>query len=493
MFEHDFFISYAHVDNERLHDPEHGWIDLLHGRLETRLEQILGEKPKIWRDPKLSGNDVFGETLIVELSKAALLVSVLSPRYLKSDWCRRELEEFYNRVAQSGRASIGGKSRIFKVVKTPVGIEEQPQHVQVMLGYEFYSLDAASTRFREFGQDDGAGRDQRYWDKLEDLAQDIKDLIERMRSESGIQSAPDVQASGKTIYLAETTSDLSEERDRIRRELSLHGHRILPDRPLPLNQQIRNEVAACLAESALSIHLIGASHGVVPEGESKSIVQIQHELASARGVTNGFSQIIWLPNGLSSPDERQQRFIEELLNHSGVTKGVELLQTRVEELKTFIHEKLNPPKPAPEPKPSSNGGSDHTLVYLVCDQPDYDRVAPIEDCLYQRGFEVLSMAGDVDQQAHKDNLLLCDAVLTYCGATTDGWLNLKKTDLIKLSGYGRTKPMLAKAFYISAPQTRIRDRFRIQDGLVIKNYGEFSPAWLDPFIEQIERAKGARQ
>ena len=46
MFEHDFFISYAHDDNERLHDPQHGWIDLLHRRLEIRLKQLLGEKPK---------------------------------------------------------------------------------------------------------------------------------------------------------------------------------------------------------------------------------------------------------------------------------------------------------------------------------------------------------------------------------------------------------------------------------------------------------------
>jgi hypothetical protein len=106
---------------------------------------------------------------------------------------------------------------------------------------------------------------------------------------------------------------------------------------------------------------------------------------------------------------------------------------------------------------------------------------------------VLLPAGNVDPQQHKENLLLCDAVLIYCGAAADSWLNLKKTDLIKLPGYGRTEPLLAKAFYIGAPQTSGKERFRILDGLVIKSYGEFSPASLDPFIEEIERAKGARQ
>src|SRR5262249_31628050 len=162
------------------------------------------------------------------------------------------------------------------------------------------------------------------------------------------------------------------------------------------------------------------------------------------------------------------------------------LRTKLEDLKTFVHEKLNPTKPPTEPKLSTNsyGANRPALVYLVCDQPDYDAVAPIEDCLFERGCEVLLLAGDVDPQMNKESLLLCDAVLTYCGNTTDSWLNLKKTDLIKLSGYERTKPLLAKAFYITAPQTSGKKRFRIQDGLVIKNYGEFSPPSLNPFIEQ---------
>src|SRR5262249_32434502 len=278
-------------------------------------------------------------------------------------------------------------------------------------------------------------------------------------------------------------------------ELQLNSHQILPDKPLPLNQHLRNEINSYLAESDLSIHLVGANRAIVPEDESKSIVEIQHELASARSQSPDFSQIIWLPAGLSSSNEHQQKFIEELLNHLGMTKGTELLRTKLEDLKTFVHEKLNPTKPPTEPKISTNGNGANSpaLVYLVCDQPDYDAVAPIEDCLFERGYEVLSLAGDVDPQMHKENLLLCDAVLTYCGNTTDFWLNLKKTDLIKLPGYGRARPMLAKAFYISAPQTSGKERFRIQNGLVIRNYGEFSPASLNPFVEQIERAKGAQQ
>src|SRR5438105_4949123 len=94
-FEHDLFISYAHLDNECLFDSDQGWIDLFHQRLVIRLAQLLGEKPRSWRDPKLSGNDEYGDVLLFRLSDVALMVSILSPRYLKSDWCQHELSEFH--------------------------------------------------------------------------------------------------------------------------------------------------------------------------------------------------------------------------------------------------------------------------------------------------------------------------------------------------------------------------------------------------------------
>jgi hypothetical protein len=81
-FEHDFFISYAHLDDESLVEGEPGWVARLHRLLEIRVGQLVGEKPKIWRDPKLQGNDYFADTLLERLPRIAALVSVLSPRYV---------------------------------------------------------------------------------------------------------------------------------------------------------------------------------------------------------------------------------------------------------------------------------------------------------------------------------------------------------------------------------------------------------------------------
>ncbi len=99
-YENHLFISYAHIDNYHFSGSAKGWVDLLHERLEIRLAQLLGKKPTIWRDPELKGNDVFNETIVIELSKTAILLSIISPRYLQSSSCRQELENFFRLAAQ---------------------------------------------------------------------------------------------------------------------------------------------------------------------------------------------------------------------------------------------------------------------------------------------------------------------------------------------------------------------------------------------------------
>ena len=137
----DIFISYAHIDDEALIAGESGWISEFHRSLEVRLGQLLGYRPNIWRDKKLDGNHVFSDEILQQLSEIALLVSVHSPRYVKSDWCVRELTEFYKIAENNIGATIGTRSRIFKVIKTPVDLSLQPPIIQGLLGYEFFKID----------------------------------------------------------------------------------------------------------------------------------------------------------------------------------------------------------------------------------------------------------------------------------------------------------------------------------------------------------------
>lgn len=492
-FENQVFISYAHIDNARFTEIENGWIDLLHEALDWRLPQLMGAPVKIWRDRKLGGNDVFDGTIHTELSRSATLLTVVSPRYFLSQSCREELDGFFQAAEQNGGVRRGDKHRVFKVMKTYVPLEEHPAELREMLGYEFYAIDQASGRFREYDNEIGprGEKDKRYWDRLEDLAQDICLLLKRMGQ--GQETTLPERIGGATIYLAETSSDLSDERDKVKRELQQYGHEVLPDKALPLQVPLlQDAVRDYLRRSRLSVHLIGENYGIIPEMETdRSIVRLQEELAIERGDDDQFSRLIWLPPGLQPKDERQKRFVIDLQNSFTSSNGSELLQVKLEDLKSIIQSKLTQKSKPPAPPAEETGA---VRVYLICDQSDVDAVSPLQEYLFQRRCEVtlpLSEGSETEViQDHKENLLLCDAVMIFQGRASEGWLRMKLRELIKLPGYGRTDPLRGKAVYIASPESPQKDRFQMHEALVIRNYAQFNPELVEPFVVKLRQARG---
>jgi TIR domain len=506
-YEDDIFISYAHNDNQALLEGQRGWIDNFHQALEKRLQVHLGAKAMIWRDPRLQGNEFFADTLVEQIPKVAILISVLSPSYINSDWCRKEMQLFSRIAGQTGGIRLGNKARIFKVEKISVPLDRHPPELQGMTGYQFYYLDEQAHRPRELSPESGPHAIE-YWQKIDDVAQDITSLLSEMKFQVGGGAAgavaggvelvaqptvasPDPDAS--TIYLAETSFDLSAQRDRIKRELQERGNIVLPDRPLPLNgPELQEAVREYLKTCKLSIHLIGANYGVIPEAADRSVVCLQNELAAERS-SNGssFARLIWMAEGLQAKEDRQQKFIEYLKYDQVAQQGADLLVTSIEELKTYIQDKLKPVlKPAP-PDENDEGGA--LRIYLIADKQDYDAIASLEDYFYNQGFEVTLPLMDGEEtevrEDHKESLLLCDAVMIFYGNASEGWLRTKLRDLQKIAGYGRTKPMLAKGIYVGGPETESKVRYRTHEALVMRNFGSFSADTLQPFIEKIQSTR----
>src|SRR2546423_1876360 len=496
-FEDDLFISYAHIDNQPLAEGLKGWVETFHERLKIRLEQLTGEPARIWRDRKLQGNDVFAETLVARLSKAAILVVVLSPRYVKSEWCLRELGEFCRAAETGGGLVVGDKSRAFKVVKFHVPLQEHPPQLRGVLGYEFFEYDAERGRAREFSPDVTPARDIRYWEKLDDIAYDIKQMLDTLARPPADASAPPPVAGAasevKTVYLSETTSDLSGERDLIKRELQQKGHVVLPDRELPLRgPSLRDALREYLTRSSLSIHLLGGNYGIIPEEENRSLAEIQSEAASA---VEELRRIVWMPVDLEPRDERQQQFVNHFRLGLNGHRQIEVLQTSLEELKKHIEERITGEQKPPPAADAAGGDGGPASVYLICDREDLADVTPLEDYLYGCGFNVFLPALEGDDSSiredHKANLIECDAALVYYGRASDVWLRMKQRELQKVAGYGRARPMLAKAIYIAGPPTPSKEHVRDHEAVVIKSFDAFSPERLAPFLEKA--GKGARR
>ena len=486
QFDRDLFISYAHIDNAALAADQEGWISTFHRGLEIRLAQLRGEKPRIWRDQKLQGNDDFSDTILEQFPNLAALVSILSPRYVKSAWCLRELEHFATAAAARGGLKIGDKARIFKVIKTYLPRDRHPQALDRLLGYEFFDVDDAG-RPREFSRLYGPEAERKFWAKLEDLAYDIHktlDILEALPEINGPAVVPDALAThAKVIYLAETTPDLKVAYEKVRRELEQAGHRVVPDQPVPNPPDFELAVDTYLAQSALSVHLLSPYSTPDVTLQPSTQEQIYRQLATVRtrdqidlakrcGQTRpDFARILWLPPDANIPD--LEDWVQALQNEP------DFVSTNLESLKDIIRDRLNPPA-----APTFDLPMDGTVqVYLDCDERDLETAAiePLYDWLEQNFRVVLPTDNDSGLTGSEALIQQCEAVLIYYGEASGLWLK-RRLLALKKTLYARPKPLRAKAIYAA---NRDRQIFSDPEVPVIEGFGGFEPNLLDVFLEQL--------
>ena len=180
-FTEDVYISYAEPDNQPPVEGEQGWVDTLHERLKVRLEQLTGGPVKIWHARNLSGDAMLGDILGATLSQTALFVAIVTPLYVRSEWCLNVLRNFVASAATQGVRLRGGRSRVFKVVKSPA--EEEPEGLRELPGYQLFEYDEARRESREFNPNVTPNKVQRYWDRLNDLVWDIKLVLDELKHE----------------------------------------------------------------------------------------------------------------------------------------------------------------------------------------------------------------------------------------------------------------------------------------------------------------------
>ena len=503
MSKYDIFISYGHIDDQDPAGDEKGWVDLFVERLPRLISSNLGYPPKIWRDERtLAGNAPLTAAIEEGITNATVFVPIISPRYIQSDWCRRELETFCKQPPIPGVPAH--RSRVFKVIKTPLLFhltKQEPEQLRELIGYAFYEMDGDMPV--EFSPDVVPSKDPRYWTALRRLAWDISTMLVGLQpDEKKPEAIPQpTNGSRKFVYLAETSSDLTQERDLVRDELLQRGYGVLPEDKLPAEEVKQTEAAALasLTRSVLSIHMIGKRYGSTPEDDARSIVSIQEDLAARRGGDDSsFARLLWMPQALMTPvmevsDERQKTFITDVQKR--VTAGSELLQTSVEDLKTRIVEKLNPPSTM-----SAKAATRSKLkrVYLICENRDRSFIRPIKEHLFNQKIEVITWLDDESagklMDYHHKNLRDCDAALVYFGNGDEPWVRKNLEDLEKAFGYGRDHDWCASAVYVGAPPNDQKEDFLTHMvPYIIRNYASFDPNDLRDFVTAVQSVEGGQQ
>src|SRR6185503_9116468 len=156
--------------------------------------------------------------------------------------------------------------------------------------------------------------------------------------------------------------------------------------------------------------------------------------------------------------------------------------------------RLAPPEPAKEKAAAPAGGI--ARIYLICDQADVEAARPVEDFLFDQGFEVVPTLFDEDETRarldHEESLCSCDAVLLFQGQAGETWLRRKLREIQKSAGLGRERPLLARGVYLGAPASALKDRFRTHEAEVFREpRSGFDGTVLAPFLAELSRRRRA--
>jgi hypothetical protein len=463
-YDHDIFVSYAHVDNvffldnARGREQPIGWVETLVTLLRKLLAQKFGraEAFSLWFDANdLRGNHTLTDEIAARVKHAALFLAILSRGYIESRWCQDEARLF-------GLTPGDLKRRVF-VVHTALRGEEiaVPPVLGGRRGYQFWYCDRTN-QVRNFATPAPHPDEVDFFRKIDDLACDLYDQCQVMRDgltrkptaapETATSVAP--AAAESAVLLAEVTDDLEFKRAEIQRYLEAHGVLVLPERTYPLGSaDFVAALDADLARSRLFVQLLGPIAGKRPSDLPGGYCWLQFESARRRGVPI----LQW-----RSPDF--DLAVIEWSRHREILELASVQASSLESFKRVITDALIPPPPVPSPRRGVGG---RPLVFLNTEPRHRAIAVQIRDAIGNRADWAVPLSEGSAEQVREDleqNLIECDAmVMIY--ADNPSWARTQLRQFRKHSPR-RERPVIAIPV-IDAPPPEKPDLGMSLDGLVM--------------------------
>ncbi len=148
-FDPDVFVSYSHGDPIGSRAPLRDWTQALVRRLTEGLHALETEFDglHVWMDPEIDPTACLTDELKGKASACGILMIVMSNRYLKSSWCKDELEWFKKQF--EGRAAEGGRVFVIRAQRTdenlwPDFLRDARGHA--MTGFPFFDPESGFPR-----------------------------------------------------------------------------------------------------------------------------------------------------------------------------------------------------------------------------------------------------------------------------------------------------------------------------------------------------------
>ena len=395
-FEHDVFVSYAHLDNESAAGRAGGgWVDVFVRRLEKQVKQRLGSKAvDLWSDPKHAGNQPLTRDILTAARDSALLMVVMSPSYLHSEWCARERNTFLE-VARDRVA----EGRIFIVRYLDVPREETPSDFGDLTGFPFFVEDRHVGATRPLGEPNRS--EPEFVRRIYNLSYQVAHEMTRLTAlaHGGTRKGAASQTEGPLVFVARATDDLEDREEQLRNHLMQAGVRV-PPRKLYMQADaagFESAVRADLEGCKLFAQLLSSARGrEMPFGGDKRLPALQCDVARRVGTKVVQSRDRALdPTTVADPIQR------------------EMLETAIacpiEEFKRMVVEEAQRQPPLSRSRPSG------VMVFVDADPRDRELARQIGEVLAGLGVACYwPLEAGAPDEIRKDleaNLSDCDGVL----------------------------------------------------------------------------------
>jgi len=213
---YDVFISYSHGDPRGTgRAPLANWTHRLIDELRQDIESTSTEFDHLalWddreADPALNLTPMLKDCV----SKSALLLIVMSPRYLASSWCKNELEWFGEELRQ--RCEGEGHTLVVRALPTkeemwPPPLKDTSGHS--LLGFWFHPR-PAKEGVKPFGWPDPRPSDREFFDALSRLSTIVMQRLRKLKERAALRTSvvrTYMPPKGKlTVYLHGREADIA--------------------------------------------------------------------------------------------------------------------------------------------------------------------------------------------------------------------------------------------------------------------------------------------
>jgi TIR domain len=437
-FAHDVFVSYAHADNQLVAGTEVGFISQLVGDLRTEVGRKVGKALDVWWDHyKLSGNTRVTPEIMRAAGDCASIIVVVSPAYLRSEWCDHELREFAE-VLQARQN--GHPGAIFVVSIEPIDQGKLPASLRDLTGYPFYrSLDDGRTT-RPLRTELSTDKEP-YYNRLSQLVQNITDYLEGLLSLRQAASAPvgaPADASKPCVLLLEVTDDLVQRRAELKDYLEQAGIVVLPEKRYSRDdlKLHREQMLADLERSRACVQILGPLAGDRSD-HPRGMIWFRYETIRDSGTSRAFVQ--WRDPDLNVEAITDADARELIAAPSVRTDRFPDLRRAVAELA------LKPPE---QGRPTKD--RDVVSVFVNSDPLDRQFGDDVARWLSDHGFLVLEPPQSTPdaREEWETNLRYCDSLLLIYGQTRPTWV---KTQILLSNKVPREAPLGVLSVCVGPP------------------------------------------